>query len=195
MARPRSQEARDKAIGATIDVVMEHGVSGFTVDEVSRCSGVAKSTIYRHWPSGDDLLFDALNTAIEPEPEPDTGSLRSDLMTLLDFLMGTGSENLHSHRCMFVGLLSGSLHDDRLARLLRRMADVRREPIRNVVTRAQRRGEIDPTIDTDLAVDILSGPFFARVMIRGETFTHVEGERWVQAMEAALAPAPRPAEL
>lgn len=188
MPRPRSQEAREKTIATTIEVVTEQGVSGFTVDEVSRRSGVAKTTIYRHWPRGDDLLFDALNTVIEPEPEPDTGSLRRDLMAMMDRMMAAGSSALDSHRCMFVGLLNGSLHDEQLGRLLRRMADYRREPIRKMVTRAQQRGEIDPTIDVDLAVDILSGPFFARVMIRGETFTRAEGERWVDAMEAALAP-------
>jgi AcrR family transcriptional regulator len=188
MARPKSQEARTKTIAATIEVVIEHGVNGFTVDEVSRRSGVAKSTIYRHWPSGDDLLFDAINTVIEPEPEPDTGSLRGDLMTMVDHMMAVGSMAISSHRCMFVGLLNGSLHDEQLGRLLRRMAEYRREPIRTVVTRAQQRGEIDSTIDVDLAVDILSGPFFARVMIRGETFTRAECERWVEAMEAALAP-------
>ncbi len=195
MARPKSQEARTKTITATIDVVMEHGVNGFTVDEVSRRSGVAKTTIYRHWPSGDDLLFDAINTVIEPEPEPDTGSLREDLMAMVGHLMAVGSMATSSHRCMFVGLLNGSLHDEQLGRLLRRMADYRREPIRNVVIRAQQRGEIDPAIDVDLAVDILSGPFFARVMIRGETFTRAEGQRWVEAMEAALAPRPPTSEL
>jgi len=50
MARPRSEEARRKVLGAASDLMAARGVASLTIDEVAARSGVAKTTIYRHWP-------------------------------------------------------------------------------------------------------------------------------------------------
>ena len=49
MARPRSEEAQKKVLDTAVELVAEVGISGFTVDAVSKRSGVAKTTIYRRW--------------------------------------------------------------------------------------------------------------------------------------------------
>ena len=55
MARPRSEEARRKAIAAAIDLIIERGVANLSIEEVAARSGVAKTTIYRHWPERASL--------------------------------------------------------------------------------------------------------------------------------------------
>ena len=50
MARPRSEEARRKALAAATDLIVERGVANLSIEEVAARSGVAKTTIYRHWP-------------------------------------------------------------------------------------------------------------------------------------------------
>ena len=52
---------------------------GVSVDEVCRRSGVAKTTIYRHWPSRESLLLDTCSQLSTRPPVPDTGKLRTDL--------------------------------------------------------------------------------------------------------------------
>ena len=45
-----SEEARRKALAAAVDLIVEQGRRGLTIEEVAARSGVAKTTIYRHWP-------------------------------------------------------------------------------------------------------------------------------------------------
>lgn len=60
------------------------GPSAVTVDAVTRAANVARATLYRHFPSGNDLLAAAFNSLIPPAPEPPTeGSLRDRLVAVL----------------------------------------------------------------------------------------------------------------
>ncbi|MBK6662917.1 MAG: helix-turn-helix transcriptional regulator [Thermoflexaceae bacterium] len=55
---------------------MEGGASFVTIERVAERSGVAKTTIYRHWDSRSQVLFDAFaglvrrHTVPTPEGEP-----------------------------------------------------------------------------------------------------------------------------
>jgi len=61
----RSKEAVMAAsLAAAYELLTEFGLSGVSIDEVSRRSGVAKTTIYRHWPSRTALLFDRIGTGL-----------------------------------------------------------------------------------------------------------------------------------
>jgi AcrR family transcriptional regulator len=60
------------------------GPSAVTVDAVTRGANVARATLYRHFPSGNDLLAAAFNSLIPPAPEPPIeGSLRDRLVAVL----------------------------------------------------------------------------------------------------------------
>src|SRR5215203_5293355 len=87
MARPRSEEARRKALAAAIDLLVEKGVGDLTIEEVAQRSGVAKTTIYRHWPERASLIVDTVRTSFEHVSTPDTGSLRGDLETFFGGLV------------------------------------------------------------------------------------------------------------
>jgi AcrR family transcriptional regulator len=67
----------------TFELLGESGVGGFTVDEVARRSGVAKTTIYRHWPSREALVIDACSRITDEREVPDTGSLEGDVTAIL----------------------------------------------------------------------------------------------------------------
>ena len=64
MARPRSEEARRKALAAAIDVIVDKGVGDLTIEEVAQRSGVAKTTIYRHWPERASLIVDTVRATL-----------------------------------------------------------------------------------------------------------------------------------
>ena len=57
MADPRIERTRTAVLDAASDLLAEAGVVGFNVDAVARRSGVARTTIYRHWPDANELLF------------------------------------------------------------------------------------------------------------------------------------------
>ena len=78
----RVQRSKDSILAVTYKLLTEEGIGGLSVDEVSRRSGVSKTTIYRHWPSRSALLMDACSK-IGPAPViPDTGTLKGDVTAL-----------------------------------------------------------------------------------------------------------------
>jgi AcrR family transcriptional regulator len=69
--------------GVRLELLSEGGVGGFCVHEVARRSGVAKTTIYRHWPTPKTLVVDACSRLGAEQEIPDTGSLEGDLSAIL----------------------------------------------------------------------------------------------------------------
>src|SRR5258707_15817170 len=84
----RVRRSKEAVLAATSELLSEAGLGGVSVDAVSKRSGVAKTTIYRHWPSRTALLLEA-GAKMGSRPEaPDTGSLRGDLTVLAMYLPG-----------------------------------------------------------------------------------------------------------
>ena len=82
MARPRSEEAHRAVLDATVELLVEVGVEGTTLEEVAARSGVAKSTVYRHFGTREGLLASAAHRCAGSLVTPDTGSLEGDLREL-----------------------------------------------------------------------------------------------------------------
>ncbi|MFC2153638.1 TetR/AcrR family transcriptional regulator, partial [Actinomycetota bacterium] len=61
---PRIERTRTVVMRTAIDIVAERGFQGASIDAIAQRSGVARSTIYRHWPDKSDLLLEAIGAAI-----------------------------------------------------------------------------------------------------------------------------------
>jgi len=162
MARTLSQRAREKAIAASQELVATKGIAGFSIDSVARLSGVAKTTLYRHWPSASELLVCSLDCQVTKLSTPNTGSLRDDLHNILAQAMPTLNDV--GMRRMMLDVLSAAAHDADLAAVHHTMLDERRRPIATVLELAIARGEIPP-VDVGLAIDMVEGPFLTRVLL------------------------------
>ena len=79
----RVERSQNTVLTAAFELLSESGVGGFSVDEVARRSGVAKTTIYRHWPTREALVIDACSRISAEQKAPDTGSLQGDLTAIL----------------------------------------------------------------------------------------------------------------
>jgi len=79
-ADARVQRSRSRIIQATVDLIVEHGASAVTVDAIAERSGVAKSTLYRHWPSVDALILDVFRAAVPETVEPDPSASFEDAL-------------------------------------------------------------------------------------------------------------------
>lgn len=171
MPRPLSAEARQKALDAAAALLGQEGIDGFTVDEVARRSGVAKSTLYRHWESGNELLIDALDCHIEQVPTPDTGSLFEDLSTLFSGLSELMADD--GNRQLMLDMMAAAARDPELEATKQAMLGDRSLPINEIVDRAVERGEIPP-IDRELALSCIHGPFMAHTMMLGKPLGQAE---------------------
>jgi AcrR family transcriptional regulator len=70
--RPRSEEAHQAILDATLELLVEVGFSALTVEGVASRAGVGKATIYRRWPSKLPLVVEAFGQLPGFE-EVDTG--------------------------------------------------------------------------------------------------------------------------
>lgn len=169
MGRPRSASAHQSALDATVEVLLESGIDGVTLEEVAARSGVAKSTLYRHFGSKEALVAKAARCAVIEYPTPDTGSLLDDLRILFDRFKQVEEENRLVQ--LLPMLLDAAPRDPDLQALLDEVLAERRRPVRTILQLAQHRGEIDPDLDLEVAMAVLIGPFTYRRTVEGREIT------------------------
>jgi AcrR family transcriptional regulator len=86
-----TSEAREKAIlAAVIGLLGELGYEGMTMDAVAARAHASKTTIYKRWPGKAELVRAAVDNyaAGRLTAAADTGSLRGDLMAVMDAMAG-----------------------------------------------------------------------------------------------------------
>ena len=91
MARPPSKAARAKLLRATAKILAEEGIDAVSIEAVARRSGVAKTTLYRHFGGLDGLVFAAAAASVSETGGPDTGSLIGDLREIQQHYLNIAS--------------------------------------------------------------------------------------------------------
>ena len=130
------------------------------MDEVSRRSGVAKTTIYRHWPSRESLLLAACSQLSSRPAVPDSGKLRTDLETLA---AGDAMRLQQPWSTVLPSIIDAAERDKDLAELQSRIHAQMRRALTTVIERAQDRGELPRSHD---AREPLDESFAKRVVER-----------------------------
>lgn len=77
--RPRSARVNHAILAAAVDLFVEAGLEGMSMEAVADRAGVGKSAIYRRWSSKDDLVAAAFDDLAGGLQVPDTGSVQGDL--------------------------------------------------------------------------------------------------------------------
>jgi AcrR family transcriptional regulator len=162
---PRVARSRASVLAATVELLGEVGHSGTSVEAVAERSGVAKTTIYRHWPSRALLLLDAFHGSVERDDLPPTGDVRNDLLAIASGLAAKLRDPRWSR--IMATLIDAAESDPELAELSAAFTYERREIVRSVIERGIESGELRPGIDTDLAAQLVGGTlFYQRLMLR-----------------------------
>lgn len=174
MARPRSEEAREKMVVAATSVVLDAGVAGFTIDEVARRSGVAKTTIYRHFPDTSELLVTAVDRTVVYPDAPDTGSMRGDIIELLRRVLPSFADI--RARSVHFELFAAMSRDSELEQVNRRVIARGPSPLTVIFERWKAKGEIGADIDLMTAFEIIDGPFVFRSIVYPEALNDVDFE-------------------
>ncbi|MGE5134166.1 MAG: TetR/AcrR family transcriptional regulator [Gemmatimonadota bacterium] len=162
--RPRSEEADRAILRAATEVLAEQGLGGMSIEEVAARAGVGKATIYRRWPSRGALALDAFRAEFkEQQPLPDTGTLRGDLLAALRSWVRAVTGTRAGR--MLAGLIAEAQADPALAVAWREQVVERlREQHAIMLRRAIGRGEIPAGTDLDVALDMLYGAAYHRLL-------------------------------
>jgi AcrR family transcriptional regulator len=156
----RVRRSKQAVLTATFRLLSETGLSGVSIDAVSRLSGVAKTTIYRHWPSRTALVLDACSK-LRPKSElTDTGNVRDDLTALTLNL----ADRLRTARWATIlpSIMDAAERDPELATLHAQLHAEMTTGFRTVIERAQQRGELARNRGITEIVALLIGPLFYR---------------------------------
>jgi AcrR family transcriptional regulator len=158
----------DRAIlEATLGLVAERGVHGFRTEDVAARAGVGKGAIYRRYRSKDELVTAAVAALVSEEiAVPDTGSTRSDLLALMRETVALYSGSLAGR--LMPNLVGAMAEKPGLARTVRgEFLSGRRAALTEVLRRGIERGDLRSELDVELALDVLGGPLFYRLLITG----------------------------
>lgn len=162
--RPRSEPARRAILQAAAELLAQRGLRAMTIEQVAKRAGVAKTTIYRRWPSKATLALEAfLNEFLATQPPVDTGSFEGDLRAALSAWVST-VDGTPIGRSL-VSLIAEVQVDPELRFTWREniLQSVRAQH-RKMVERAIARGEIPSRSDVDLLMDMLYGPAYHRLL-------------------------------
>ncbi|MFC0003813.1 TetR/AcrR family transcriptional regulator [Micromonospora siamensis] len=183
---PRVRRTRAVVIATALDLLAERGIAGTTVEAVAERSGVAKTTIYRHWDGQAALILDAFDSVRRPPVDPDTGTLRGDLLDLVTGLAAALSAGPAAG--LMFALVDAAERDPEVAALHRREAEARHAVILRAVERGIGRGELPADTDPADVLDQLAGPLFYRRAVSGGALDRAFAERIVDRVLAGHTP-------
>ena len=132
------------------------------MEGVAARAGVAKTTIYRWWPSKLALIREAIVELAQRDPVPDTGSVREDTVSILRGRI----EQLSDPRLARIAgeLIVEALRNPRLDQTRPSLVTARRAALQHVLERAVARGELPEQLDYELTMDLLVGPVILRAL-------------------------------
>jgi AcrR family transcriptional regulator len=162
--RQRSERAHEAILEAAAELLLARGLEAVSMDEVAARAGVSKATIYRWWPTKETLALDALYQEWATSPDARVrGSLRGDLLSLLRPWVRLVGERPYGR--VIAALITEAQTDPVFAQQYReRFVEPRRDQVRPILLAAIARGELPPATDVELALDLLYGPLYHRLL-------------------------------
>ena len=163
---PRIERTRRAVLDSALALLIERGYGEVTIEAVAAHSGVAKSTIYRHWPGRVELIHDAFHELKPTMPVPTEGCVRERLVAVLENLARNVAASQWS-ACL-PALIDAAERDPAARELNSRLAQTGRA----VDRRAARRGghaavSCPPTSIPSLMAEALAGPIVLRRLMSG----------------------------
>jgi AcrR family transcriptional regulator len=168
--RPRSEKAEAAILRAAAELLLDRGLEAVSMDAVAQHAGVSKATIYRWWPTKEALALDALYAEwrdhgpdVHGPDAPDTGSLRGDLLALLR--PWARRVRNRPYASLIGTFITKANSDPKFAsEYIERLVRPRRDTAKKVFKRAAERGELPPAVRVEVALDLLYGALYHRLL-------------------------------
>jgi AcrR family transcriptional regulator len=166
VGRPREVRLDGAILAATLELVAEVGIHDFRMDDVAERAGVGKAAIYRRYRSKDELVTATVAALVSEITVPDTGSTREDLLALMRDAVEVYRDPVKAG--VMPSLVGAMPQRPELARAIRDgFLAQRRAALRAVLDRGVARGDLRADLDVELALDVLGGALFYRLLITG----------------------------
>lgn len=175
-SRRRGATLEDAIRAAAFAELTEVGYTAFSVEAVAARAHTGKASIYRRWPTKQELVMDALDAGLPTLEQCGIPMELDDSVTTADALRGVAEavaavisspsgDAIRAIKCE-------ALTDPELARLVdERFQAPRREFVVNVLRRGVERGEVRPDAATPLVADVIPAILSHRVIMMREKLT------------------------
>ena len=184
--RPRSEQAEQAIIEATLDLFAEKGFEGVCVELVAARAGVGKATIYRRWPNKEELLLTAFASLKSPFPEPKGVSVRDDLLAMVEVMCADKADPRKARRYALL-LGEGEKYPRLMARYKETVVQPRRDAMRAVIRRGIQTGELRADTDVEIAMLSLTGAIMSLEKSEDGTFDGDFAARLVDGLLLGLS--------
>jgi AcrR family transcriptional regulator len=187
LGRPREERADRAIVTATLELIAEHGVRDLRMDDIADRARVGKATIYRRHRSKDELVTAAVAALVSDIKVPDFGSTKRDLLELMRSAVDVYNGSVEA--AAMPGLIDAMSRNAELARAVRQgFLAGRRAALRAVLERGVERGDLRSDLDFELALDVLGGPLFYRLLVTGGPIDRELAEGVVELILRGFAP-------
>ena len=184
--RPRSAQADQAIIDAIVDLLVDRGYREVTIEAVAARAGVAKTTIYRRWPSKAEMVVEAISACKKDclEVEPSSGKpISCSLVGMLSMLSCSRVARI------LTGLAVEMAHNEELAVAVREgLMKPNREVVLATLRRGVDTGELRPDANLDVVADLLVGPMFFRILVSGAEVTPELASETVDLVLRGISP-------
>ncbi|GAB2968421.1 TetR/AcrR family transcriptional regulator [Saccharothrix stipae] len=189
--RPRDSDADRRILRAARDALFTAGYAGLAIDEVAQRAGVAKTTLYRRWPTKDHLAIAVYADMLDRDvPVTDTGDVGADLSAYLKQIAaalhrvrqaGRPADDTDPSAGIVAELVAAAARHADVGQAMRGLYARRIKLAVELVERATQRGELRAGTDPVLLLDQLAGALYYRVLITGAPVDDIYLERLVTA--------------
>ncbi|GAA2426789.1 TetR/AcrR family transcriptional regulator [Actinomadura vinacea] len=186
--RPRSEAADARILDAALESLLDRGYDRFSVDEVAMRAGVAKTTLYRRWPTKDHLIVTVVARLQDSVPVEYTGDVRADLTRYLGEIVAGLHRMRQAGRPATSGDASAGLVAE-VAAAAARHADVgaavqamfhrRNALVLTLLEHARERGELHADVEPEVLFDQLAGALYYRLLVTGRPIDEAYVDRLV----------------
>lgn len=161
--RPRSEKSRKAILNATNKLLLQTSVQELSIESIAKKAKVGKTTIYRWWPNKTAVVMDALaNQPGMQTPLPTASSHREAITMQLDKLIRLVDSN---NGQTIAQLFSEAQASEASLKIFKdNLLEPLMDAIRYSIDQGQKSGEFRKDITATLAIDMLCGPIFFRLM-------------------------------
>lgn len=161
-----SRKIQDAVLRAAADLLNAKGPASVTIEKIAARARVAKTTVYRWWPSKITIFMDLFEQLATKRliGFADSGSLEADLRHVLRGLLRLFRTTAAG--AAVAGMITEAQSNPHSATLFREQFVARgRVLARQAIERATFRGDAPGGLDVELAIDIMSGAIWYRLLL------------------------------
>jgi AcrR family transcriptional regulator len=179
--RPRDTQATRRILDAALELGLEVGFDGLTIEGVAERAAVGKTTIYRRWPDIWSVVVDAmLDEVTRVAPVRQLETARESLTVSMRLV----AKSFRGHHGKILRPLIGRAQIDETLRktLADRWLLARRKISREIILRGIASGELRQGLDPDIALDALYGPLYHRLLLPYDGDTILLSDSYINAL-------------